>query len=69
MVLKKNLMKHIKFKTKKEYIFVLTRKKILKMHRPGIEPGSLAWKASILTTIPTMRIGIGRTRTCEGEAQ
>ena len=26
------------------------------MHRPGIEPGSLAWKANILTTIPTMHI-------------
>ena len=24
------------------------------MHRPGIEPGSPAWKAGILTTIPTM---------------
>ena len=25
------------------------------MQRPGIEPGSLAWKANILTTIPTMQ--------------
>ena len=25
-----------------------------KLHRPGIEPGSLAWKASILTIEPSV---------------
>ena len=33
-----------------------TTRPFWQMHRPGIEPGSLAWKANILTTIPTMLI-------------
>ena len=28
------------------------RRKKVKMRRPGIEPGSTAWKAAMLTTIP-----------------
>ena len=39
------------------------------MRRPGLEPGTPAWKADMLTPTPTMQNGIGRTRTCEGEAQ
>ena len=47
----------------------MNRKKIYNeqntnLHRPGIEPGSLAWKANILTTIPTMLLD-SRTRTSD----
>ena len=30
----------------------LTKEKIAKLRQPGIEPGSTAWKAAMLTTIP-----------------
>ena len=35
------------------------------MHRPGLEPGSLAWKASILTPILTMQYLDSRARTSD----
>ena len=34
----------IKYEKKKRFLFV--------MRQPGIEPGSTAWKAAMLTTIP-----------------
>ena len=35
------------------YLYLkMTKKKKEKMRRPGIEPGSTAWKAAMLTTIP-----------------
>ena len=30
----------------------MRKKKKVKMRQPGIEPGSTAWKAAMLTTIP-----------------
>ena len=42
-----------------------TTRPFWQMHRPGIEPGPQAWKACILTTIPTMLLLDSRTRTSD----
>ena len=36
----------------------MRKKKKVKMRQPGIEPGSTAWKAAMLTTIPLTLVEI-----------
>ena len=36
----------------------------LKVHQPGVEPGSTAWKATMLTVTPLMPHGTFKMRSC-----
>ncbi len=62
--LNSNLMKIIKkFNPEPEVSYVKEfriNSKLKKMRRPGIEPGSTAWKAAMLTTIPPTLVKQGR---------
>ena len=42
------------------YVDFEEEKKKKKLRRPGIEPGSTAWKAAMLTTIPPTPVGMER---------